>query len=96
MPTTFDRIDLALRKTEQMEGRGESSLLDVTVSDDGEIVGRGEDFFVLPLHVFKTPKEKTCSIVCFFAGLSLGRDHDHIYCGETGSYETVRLQADII
>ena len=59
VPTAFDRTDLTLRKTEQMEGGG-GSLLDVNVSDDGEIVGRGEDFFVLLLHVFKSPKEKTC------------------------------------
>jgi hypothetical protein len=32
----------------------------------------------LPLHVFEPPIEKTCSIVCFFAGLSLGTDHDHV------------------
>jgi hypothetical protein len=54
--TSVDRIDRALGKTKVMERVG-GSLLDVTVSDDSETPGRGEDLFVLPLH-FVNPESR--------------------------------------
>jgi hypothetical protein len=62
------------------------SLLDVTISDDVETPGRGEDLFILPLHFVSPPKEKTYdSIVFFFAGPSLGINHGHFAWGDNGS-----------
>jgi hypothetical protein len=67
-----------------MDRVGGSLLLDVTVSDGGETPGRGEDSFVFPLHFVE--KEKTFSIVHFFAGPSLGTNHGHYTWGDNGSW----------
>jgi hypothetical protein len=42
------------------------SLLDVTVSDDGESPGRGEDFFILLIRFFKPQREDIiwCILLC--------------------------------
>jgi hypothetical protein len=62
------------------------SLLDVTVSDDVETSGRGEDLFILPLHFVGPQNEKTYnSIAYFFAGPSLGINLGHFAWGDNGS-----------
>jgi hypothetical protein len=66
-----DRIHRALGKTEQMERVG-GSLLDVTISIEGETGGQGEDLFILLFLFFKPESEKTSPIVYCFAGPSLG------------------------
>jgi hypothetical protein len=74
MSTSVDRVDRALGKTEQMERVG-GSLLDVTVSGEGKIPGRGEDLFILLLHFFNPKMRGHCLLYAFFAGPSQGTNH---------------------
>jgi hypothetical protein len=51
------------------------SLPEVTVCVEGEISGRGENLFILLLHLLKPQKEKPSSVVYFFTRLAQGSNH---------------------
>jgi hypothetical protein len=59
--TSVDRIDRSFGTTEQMERVG-ASLLNATVSENGEDPGRGEGLLILLLHFFEPRSPKTQEI----------------------------------